>query len=335
MHNKKKILFVLKKRSNYGVSYGLVNSCKFVADALKSFGIESKIVQVEDNNGIDREVTQYQPTHCFIEALWVVPSKFEVLLPLHKKVEWFVRLHSQTPFLGYEGIAFEWIKGYVEISKKYKNFHVSSNSSMLVRDVEAALGIKMLYTPNIYLFDKKNYDFLWQDKTVDVGCFGAIRPFKNQLNQALAALAFANENKLKLRFHINASRFENQGESILKNLRSIFKDTKHELVEHQWSNHEDFLNVVRQMDVGLQVSYTETFNIVAADFVSRHVPLVGSNEIEWLHPWYQADPNNVADIAKKLSFAYYAKVLHVHRLNESGLKNYNEKAIEAWLHIIK
>jgi hypothetical protein len=331
----KKILFVLKKRGSYGVSYGLVNSCKFVADALKPYGIESKIVQVEDNNKIDREVNLFKPTHCFVEALWVVPSKFEVLLPLHKKVQWYVRLHSQTPFLGYEGIAFQWIKEYAELSKKYKNFQISANSAILVRDVAAALGITMPYSPNIYLFDKKNYSFLWQDNVVDIGCFGAIRPFKNHLNQALAALQFARENKLKLRFHINASRFENMGESILKNLRYMFKDSGHELVEHDWANHEDFIKLVRKMDLGLQVSYTETFNIVGADFVSNHIPLVGSKEIEWLHPWYQADPNDVADIVKKLNIAYYAKVLHLHRLNEMELKAYNKRAIEEWLDLLK
>lgn len=335
MHIKKKILFILKNRSKYGVSYGLVNSCKLVSLALEPYGIECKIVQVHDNSNIDREVHQYQPTHCFIEALWVVPSKFEVLLPLHKKVEWFVRLHSQAPFLGHEGIAFEWIKGYAELEKKYKNFHISSNSSMLVKDIEAAFGIKLTYSPNIYLFDKKDYDFLWQDDVVDVGCFGAIRPFKNHINQALAALIFAKQNKLKLKFHINSSRFENQGEAILKNLRNIFKNTEHELVEHDWANHEEFLALARQMDVGLQVSYTETFNIVGADFVSQHIPLVGSKQIEWLHSWYQADPNDVSDIAKKLTFAYYAKVLHLHRLNELKLKQYNEDAIDAWLKIIK
>lgn len=335
MQAKKKILFILKNRSNYKVSYGLVNSCKFIADALKPHGIECKIVQVQDNNDIDREVHTYKPTHCFIEALWVVPSKFEILLPLHPKVQWYVRLHSQAPFLGYEGIAFQWIKEYAEVSKRYKNFHISANSSILVKDVEAALGIKMPYTPNIYLFDKTDAPFVWQDEVADIGCFGAIRPFKNQINQALAAIRFAEENNLKLRFHINASRFENAGESILKNLRHIFEGSGHELIEHEWANHENFIKLVRAMDVGLQVSYTETFNIVAADFVSNHVPLVGSKEIDWLHPWYQADPNDVSDIVKKLGFAYYTKVLHLQLLNEIELKSYNKKAIKVWLDLLK
>jgi len=44
--------------------------------------------------------------------------------------------------------------------------------------------------------------------------------------------------------------------------------------------HNDFIRVVKSMDIGMQVSLSESFNIVAADFVSNGVPLVGSPDIE-------------------------------------------------------
>ena len=72
VHANKRILFILK-RHNYGPSYGLLNSCGYISEALRRNGIESKSVEVTDNNDIDREVSQYQPTHVIIEALWVVP----------------------------------------------------------------------------------------------------------------------------------------------------------------------------------------------------------------------------------------------------------------------
>jgi hypothetical protein len=121
----------------------------------------------------------------------------------------------------------------------------------------------------------------------------------------------------------------------LKNLRSIFDGSKHELIEHDWANHQEFINLINKMDIGLQVSYTETFNIVAADFVSNNIPLVGSKEIEWLSAFFQADPNNVEDIKNKLDFAFKSRSLHLHRLNETKLNSYNEKAIDAWLELLK
>jgi hypothetical protein len=73
-------------------------------------GVDSTIIEVIDNNGIDREVTKYKPTHVIIEALWVIPSKFEILTKLHPNVKWIIRLHSEIPFLANEGIAMEWMK---------------------------------------------------------------------------------------------------------------------------------------------------------------------------------------------------------------------------------
>ena len=112
-----KILFLLKRRedysakihgSNVGLSTGLYNSASFMNDMLNELGIESKLSVVIDNNCIDREVTQYQPTHVVIEALWVVPTKFAVLQALHPNVKWIVRLHSELPFLANEGMALHW-----------------------------------------------------------------------------------------------------------------------------------------------------------------------------------------------------------------------------------
>lgn len=324
----KKVLFILKKRSNYGVSYGLVNSCKFVAAALASSGVESKIVQVTDNNDIDREVDAYKPTHVIIEALWVVPEKFNVLLKLHPKVQWAVRLHSQVPFLGTEGTAFQWLAGYREIQRAYKNFSVASNSFKLVQEL-SLIGYDLDYLPNIYIVDAPKIKFSERYR-VDIGCFGAIRPFKNHLEQAVAAMVFANRINKTLYFHINASRFEQVGETSLKNLRYLFANSHHHLVEHDWSNHEDFIKLVRQMDLGLQVSFTETFNIVAADFVVNHIPLVGSSEIEWLSGFFQANPTDALDIADKLQFAWRMRSLNGQYLNEVNLARFNKKAVEAW-----
>ena len=54
------------------------------------------------------------------------------------------------------------------------------------------------------------------------------------------------------------------------------------------------------MHIGLQVTYTETFNIVAADMVSGGLPIVVSGEIPWVSDECKADPNNVRDIVRKM-----------------------------------
>ena len=86
MSLKTKILFILKRREDFdptkhtkeGMQTGLFNSATFVKDMLNESGIESKLFIARDNNDIDREVTAFRPTHVIIEALWVVPQKFDI-----------------------------------------------------------------------------------------------------------------------------------------------------------------------------------------------------------------------------------------------------------------
>lgn len=343
---KPRVLFILKKRQDYGTifpystSTGLSNSVQFLVDMFTSIGIESKQVTVLDNNGIDKEVYAYKPTHVIIEALWVVPSKFDELLPLHPGVQWIVRLHSQLPFMAIEGVAFEWIMGYL----KYQDVSVASNAdemTKIVRDLagsahpnwsDRTIARKVLLLPNFYPYDQRNPRNPQKDPYVlDIGCFGAIRPFKNHLMQAIAAMNYANDLKRPLRFHINDTRKDSGGEAILRNLQAIFANTGHQLVTHDWATHDDFLAILGDMDIGMQVSFSETFNIVSADMVITNLPIVVSDEISWADPKSFADPNDIDSIGQRLSSVnHWLRRSNLLVSNRKGLKQYCERSKHIW-----
>lgn len=335
MHSSK-VLFILKKRGLYGMPYqqvlssGLYNSAMFVCDMLNEKNIEAKLVQVTDNNDIDREVAQYKPTHVIIEALWVVPEKFDILHKLHPNVQWIIRLHSEIPFIANESIAMEWLFKYNKMEKK-NNLVISANSKKMMSDLKN-IGIdRLLYLPNYYPIEKrKDVCSAHRKEHLDIGCFGAIRPMKNQLIQAVAAIEFGNKYDKKIVFHINSSRIE-KGDSALKNIRDLFANQKvHELVEHPWLDHEEFLALIATMDLGMQVSFNETFNIVAADFVSQNIPIVGSKEIEWLNHFYKADATTSDDIVSRLKFANNFKKLNLQKLNKKNLIEICDEAKDIW-----
>ena len=312
-----RVLFVLKLRQHYGddtgkrllKSAGLLNSATFVHEMLLRNGYESKLVQVVDNNAIDREVTLFKPDIVIIEALWVVPDKFDVLHRLHPNVKWIVRLHSNLPFLANEGIALEWINAYV----KKSNVFVSANSTAIHHDLvnyfkdtpDGDFSSKLVFLPNYFPVGRRTTpaELFWDPgETINIGCFGAIRPMKNHLIQAMAAIEFADEKGLRLRFHINAGRTEQKGESVLKNLRALFAglNGKHELVEHGWLDRDEFIALVDQMDLGLQVSFSETFNIVSADFVDRDIPIVTSTEVDWMPKFFTAHTTSTKSIVRAM-----------------------------------
>ena len=168
------------------------------------------------------------------------------------------------------------------------------------------------------------------DTIIHVGCFGAVRPMKNTFQQALAALEFAEREGKKLHFHINATRIEQSGDNVLKNLRALFQNSYHELIEHYWYNHSEFLKVATTMDIGTQVSFSESFNIVTADFVTAEVPIVASDDIEWMPSFLKCSPTDHEKMVKRMRRAYHWKKLSTW-LQMRSLKLYNYKAKLTWL----
>lgn len=347
-----RILFILKRREDYsvekhshiGLSTGLYNSASFMNQMLVDNEIESKLVVVTDNNDIDREVTQYKPTYVIIEALWVVPSKFTILCKLHPNVKWIIRLHSEMPFLAGEGVAMDWLGDYAA----FPNILIGANAPRALDEVRFYLQLKMqwsvsetekrvIYMPNYYPQQYKHKKFDRSKDTIDVSCFGAIRPLKNHLIQALAAIKFAQTIGKKLNFHINSGRIEMKGEPVLNNLIGLFSqlsDTGHQLINHEWTPREQFLELCSTMDIGLQSSFSETFNIVGADLISEGVPLVGSSEIPWNNPLYNADATETYDIFRALMFAYWTPQFNV-KSNQFLLRRYTNKTEKIWLSYFK
>lgn len=319
----------------YGPSLGLFNSCNFVKKALESKGIRSKVVEVKDNNDIDREVSKFNPTHVILEAIWVVPEKFPFLIKLHPNVTWVVRVHSNAPFLSGEGMAIEWLVKYRDLALKYDDkFFVACNSKRMVDELNLTLGMRSILLSNIYepaLSEAPGKPAVFNPKggKVVIGCFGAIRPLKNQLEQALAAIIFSNEHKLELTFHINTARIEQNSSPIHRNLIALFDGTPHKLVQHGWVAHDKFIRLIKTCDIGLQASFSETFNIVSGDFIFSGVPLVGSSEIEWLASHSKARPTTYTDIVKKI--AHNLKYTSCVESSQRNLKIYSVKALAGWV----
>lgn len=338
---KPKVLFILKKRHtydldtnySYSMSSGLFNSAKFVSDMLNKNGVNSKIVEVNDANGIDKEVYQFKPDYVILEALWCPPTKFKELIPLHKNVKWIIRIHSEIPFLANEGIAIDWIEKYMEIGKVFVSFN-SKRTNEEFKELYPKYKNKIIYLPNYYQLNISENKKISQKDIINIGCFGAIRPMKNQLIQAVAAIKFANNLGKKLHFHINVGRTEQKGESVLKNLEALFDGSKHKLIKHQWMPQNEFIEVIKKMDIGMQVSMSETYNIVSANFVNNEIPVVVSKEVEWVFPLFYADTTDSDNISSKLKLVWYTKWFKLYNLNKIGLYFSSLKSKKIWLKTI-
>ena len=341
------VLFILKRRNDYnpdvhqqkGLSTGLYNSANFMNEMLNELGIFSEIEVAIDNNCIDRLVTKHRPKHVIIEALWVVPSKFEILTKLHPNVRWVIRLHSELPFIASEGMAIDWLGDYIT----YSNVDIAANSPRMLTEIREFLKTitnfdrltieqRVFYLPNYYPKTYKKKPFFKDKSYIDIGCFGAVRPLKNHLLQAFASIKFANKIGKKLRFHINGGRIEGKGDTVMKNLKSLFQhldDSGHQLIIHEWAPREEFLEVCHEVDIGLQVNFSETFNIVSADLITQGVPIIGTSEIPWASCLFNASVTNSDHIASILYRTYCFPQINVY-LNQRNLDKYTDKTEEIW-----
>ena len=351
---KNEILFLLKKSGIYGAESsgvsrsGLLNSANITANELEAHRVaHTKVTVVIDGNSIDRELFLDRPNICVLEAIWATPEKIAELAKLHPKVKFIVRVHSEVPFLSNEGSAVGYLKQYYSIP----NTFIAFNSKMTADDFKKLLGPRVLYLPNVYTevptvnrltLTAQGIQYLAKvgrpanisGNIVHIGCFGAIRPMKNQLIQAMAAIHFADKHNLKLYFHINASRIEQKGESVLKNIRSLFENSKHELVEHGWLRRDEFLELVKSMNINMQVSLNESFNIVTADSLLGGVPVVASSSISWLPYVVQANTESTESIVNKLEQAVVFKRFFLN-LSRHHLQEYNEESLVVWRKTLK
>lgn len=345
-----RVLFLLKNRTfnygeytyNNGVS-GMFHSVRFMHKMLSDLGVTCKFVEVTDNNDIDREVFAFKPTHAIIEGLWVVPEKFNILQKLHPKVKWIIRIHSNIPFLSNEGVAIKWIVKYL----KQENVLVGCNSDLARRDLARALAAhfpnwgvrhfnhKLVYLPNYYPEHFKVPSIKYNEPVLNVACFGAIRPLKNQLIQAIAAIEYANSANKKLIFHINHDRQEQGGNNNFQNIEGLFVGSTHKLVCHPWMEHNKFLTLLSTMDLSMCVSFSETFCIVAADSVAAGIPLVTSNEVCWSVKESQAEPTNLISILKSMSVVLNPNnQIGLTKKNQKGIKLYNELSKKRWINFL-
>lgn len=333
------VLFLCKENYSYGSEkgtfHGLVNSAHFIANFLSERHVATEVRSVVDADAIDAAVQEVNPKVVVIEALWATPQKMTELLsmPEHANRLWIVRVHSKSAFLAQEGVAIDWIKNYPA------ELVVCPNTRAMCEDL-GAMGVDTMLLPNIY--NPEPYEAtpphtqLHNDGELNIGCFGALRPLKNHLVQAVGAIRFADRIGEPMKFHVNDTNGNVENANVLSNLQSAFEGTPHQLVTHSWGSHRDFIDLVQQMDMGLQVSLSESFNLVAADFVSNHVPVVASDEIDWLPDTVKVPATaDSAKIAQMMAYVWRYYFPGIDRSCSKALDRYNSQATTAWWRIVK
>lgn len=338
------LLFIVRDASAASHSYrntatnGVALSTEFLVDALSSLNITTTSRAVSSAEDIAWLVVEKKPTHVIIETLWLTSTEMQTLVTEFPSVTWIVRDHSESCFRTLETDATQRIYDYLKLGVEVMSNSVRSMTDIMT--IATNIGVSedlASYGPNVYPIPERDtmVPRTRTDGVVNIGCFGAVRPMKNHITQAIAAIQFAQNNSLALKFHINSYNIAGYIDPVLNNLRALFSNapSQFELVEHEWMDRSTFLSLLETMDICSQTSFTETFNIVTADAMARAVPIVASDCIAWLGETAKHNPVSSVDIACAFEKIWNAEVeeqkLRLLR-QRSDMLIYVRSALKVW-----
>jgi glycosyltransferase involved in cell wall biosynthesis len=240
-------------------------------------------------------------SHLVISAPWILTANLATLASQNPDLEIAVVSHSNIGFLQADPRAIELLRQGSELEQGCPNFHVAANSQRFQTWWQSTYGTAMTLLPNMYPVGPARTRAMWQRGTLRLGCFCAIRPYKNVLTAAAAALEVGQRLRVTdLEFWISGGRHENGGQTIVAAIQQMYLNMpRAKVVEQSWQSWPQFLTTVGSMDLLLQPSYTEGFNMVTADGIAQGVASVVSDAIAWAPRNWQAATDAASDIANK------------------------------------
>jgi hypothetical protein len=325
-------LFYKNFAAHAGISHiGLGVAALKNADYLNNRGYDVKVIAAKHNIDVVEAIREHKFTHVIISAPWLSALDVDTMVRHFKHVKFAILSHSNIGFLQADPAALRSFRQYILISKEVNNLSIGGNSFIFANWLSEVYGSSRLILPNLYELEEKHYHH-HDDGIIRIGSFGAIRPQKNAMTSAAAAMLLAHKTRLPVEFHVSTGREDGGGGTILNAIRQMIAQVPGiELIERQWSNWREFKRIIRSMSVLFQMSYTESFNMVTADGVDEGVPSVTSDAIVWVPDSWKAradDVYSVVGVAEKLLVSRERelhegyKALHEH--NKHGFRFWQE-----------
>jgi hypothetical protein len=247
-----------------------------------------------------RQKAQVPVSHVTISAAWFPPMQLAALAREHHDIDFTVVSHSNVGFLQADPSAFTILRGTGDLQTGSVNVHLGANCQKLVGWWLYAYHQPMRLLPNMYnLAAAPTIAQRWHGgHPLRIGAFGAVRPLKNLLTAGAAALEIGARLQVDLEFHVSSGRTEGGAATVMGALAAMYAGLPNaRLVQCGWSSWPDFRRAVRNMDLLLQPSYTESFNMTTADGIAEGVPSVVSDVIDWAPARWVASADDATDIA--------------------------------------
>src|SRR5665213_295018 len=303
------------------------------AGVLNASGIQTIGMPVRNNVDMVTGIELYNSTHLYplthvvISTPWLSVYDLRDLLTFFPDIDFAILSHSNVGFLQADPWGVGLIKSYLALTEEFDNLAVGANSDKLFQWLQNTIGGDTVLLPNLYsLKDHKPEKHWFGASPIKIGSFGAIRPEKNFMTAAAAAVAIQSLTNTDVELHMSTGG-EGGGEFTTAAIAQLFDGPGLTLVKHEWCLWPDFIQLVGDMDLLIQPSYTESFNMITADGILMGVPSVVSSAINWAPNEWKADSDNAMAIARVgfdlLSYGNYGE-------GRKALEKHNRSALHLW-----
>lgn len=319
-----------------GISHiGLgVSAALNAAEINKHIG-PAEVIPAQNNVDIVNAIRKYNDEHeepltnIIISAPWISVKDTRAMVTYFKDIQFTVLSHSNVGFLQADPNGIHLLREGLKLSQELPNFKISGNSRKFVEWMQVAYGVPVVLLPNMYPVKEVTTE-LEDEGVIKIGNFGAIRPQKNVLTATAAAVAIGREMQRPVEMYINSGREEGGVWTLMNALHQLIDDVPNfELKQAPWCSWSEFKeDYVANMDLLIQVSYTESFNMVTADGISVGVPSVVSDAIDWAPTSWRANNDDCLDVAK----VGIRLLTDDHTRNEGFkyLTKHNKTALKLW-----
>ena len=313
-------------------SVGLQVAAQTTAEVLNHGGISTTVVGVRHNIDLLSRIrnasrNQNPYSHIVIMAPWLTPLDLAALLRAFPKIQFAVQAHSNVGGVHGDVRGIANFRQYADLILSYPNLKIAGNCKSFVDWFARAYDVERVFLlPNLYPLSQQSRKQI-RGAIIHIGAFGALRPEKNFITATAAAIEIQKTLDQPVALHMLTGG-ESGGRRIADTIAQMTDGIPGFTVARcRWTEWSEFRKLVCRMDLLLQPSYTESFNLVTADGIAEGVPSVVSDAIVWAPATWKAPSDSPSAIARiGIRLIRHPKIW----IGRDALHNHNKQSLVFW-----
>jgi glycosyltransferase involved in cell wall biosynthesis len=287
---------------------GVTVSSDHLKAVLGKAGTDCVIMYYADDNGLLEAVKGNDAGLYILQIPTFSHDTLSSVLKLGKNI--VLGIHSTICNLQVEENALRRLLRFSQLRERH--FAISCPSKLEVNGFNSFSATPFIYLPNTYSFPIKAHikKRKLNPELIKISLFCALRSFKNIMAQVVAVSLLAKRG-FKIELHL----IDDQSH-IAGCIKEIADSLPYKVIFHELADNKALLKLMAKMDLGLQVSLSETFSYAAFEQMALGVPIVASTAVPY-----------ATQIAKFNSAESMANKMHKIIKNEKTYQKYCKQTL--------